>query len=308
MVTRWDGDRVPRRHALAAILVAALWGANFVVIDEGLDGMPPLLFVVLRFVVVLLPAVFLVARPQVPWRVLATVGLFLSVGQFGLLYSALAAGMPPGLASLVLQAQVIFTVALARVRLHERPTTAQVVGTLVGLGGLVLVAAGRSAATPWLGLVLTLAAALSWATGNIASRQAAVASGLSMTVWSALFVPVPLLALSLLLDGPDAVGHALTHLTRANLLSTAYTAYLASLVGYGIWNTLLARHAAAKVVPFTLLVPVVGMLAAWAVQGERPGPWEAAGGLVLLAGVAVTAFGRRPTTGAPPERALAAPA
>lgn len=272
------------------MLVALIWGMNFVVIDEGLGDMPPLLFVAIRFVVVLLPAIFLIPRPNVPWRTLAAVGLFLCVGQFGLLYTALAAGMPAGLASLVLQAQVIFTVGLAALRLHERPTTRQIVGTVIGAFGLAIVASGRSAETPLLGILLSLGAAMSWAMGNIVSRRAAVASGLSMTIWAALFVPIPLFALSLVIDGPAEIGTALTHLTLANVLSTAYTAYLASLVGYGIWNTLLARHATALVVPFTLLVPPIGLLTAWIVQGEQPGPAEAIGGLVLLAGVAVTAL------------------
>jgi O-acetylserine/cysteine efflux transporter len=283
---------VPFKDAVLALLVALIWGINFVVIDEGLGDLPPLLFVAIRFVVVLLPAVFLIPRPNVPWRTLATVGLFLCVGQFGLLYSALAVGMPAGLASLVLQAQVLFTVALAALRLHERPTSRQIVGTVIGAFGLAVVATGRSAETPLLGLLLTLAAALSWAMGNIASRRAAVVSGLAMTVWSALFVPIPLFALALAINGPSEVGTALAHLTLANVLSTAYTAYLASLVGYGIWNTLLVRHTAARVVPFALLVPPVGMLTAWIVQGEQPGPAEAIGGLVLLVGVAVTAISR----------------
>ncbi|MFI7587478.1 EamA family transporter [Spongisporangium articulatum] len=282
---------MPIRDSVLALLVTVIWGANFVVIDEGLDGMPPVLFVAIRFVVVVFPAILFVKRPEVPWRVLGTVGLFLSIGQFGLLYSALKVGMPAGLASLVLQAQVLLTVLLAALRLHERPTTRQLVGVGLGIVGLAVVAGGRSAATPWLGLLLTLAAALSWATGNIAARQARVASGLSLTVWSALFVPVPMFLLSLALDGPTAVGHALGHLSTANVLSTLYTAVLASLVGYGIWNTLLARHAAAQVVPFTLLVPVTGMLTAWLVQQERPGPLELTGGVVLLLGVAVTAVG-----------------
>jgi O-acetylserine/cysteine efflux transporter len=299
---------VPLKDALLALTVALIWGMNFVVIDEGLGDMPPLLFVALRFVVVLLPTVFLVPRPNVPWRTLATVGLYLCVGQFGLLYTALATGMPPGLASLVLQAQVLFTVVLAALRLHERPTRRQIVGTVIGAFGLAVVASGRSAETPLLGLLLSLAAALSWALGNIASRRAAVASGFSMTVWSALFVPIPLLGLALAIDGPNAVGTALTHLTLANVLSTAYTAYLASLVGYGIWNTLLARHPAALVVPFTLLVPPTGMLTAWIVQGEQPSPAEMLGGLTLLVGVAVTAISWSRTKARAQEDISAAPA
>ena len=297
---------MPPRHIALAVLVAVIWGANFVVIDLGLGDLPPTLFVALRFVVVLLPAIFLVPRPRVPWRDVVLVGLFMSLGQFALLYTALAVGMPAGLASLVLQAQVGLTVVIAALALRERPSRPQVVGVVVGAVGLGVVAVGRAATTPAVGLVLVVAAATSWAVGNVVARRASgrtrstpadgvvapprsgFGAGLSMTVWSALVVPLPLFALAVVVNGPDAVAHALTHLTVPAVLSTLYTAWLASLVGYGIWNTLLARHPAAAVVPFTMLVPVVGLTTAWLVQGEAPNVWEAAGGLLLLLGVAVT--------------------
>ena len=284
---------MPARDALLAVLIAVIWGVNFVVIDWGLGDMPPLVLAGLRFVVVLLPAVFLVPRPPVPWRTLAASAAFLALGQFGLLYTSMAAGMPAGLASLVLQAQVIFTVVIAALRLHERPGWAQVAGIALGAAGLVVVGVGRSAQTPLFGLLLCVAAALSWAAGNIVTRRAGVASGLSMVVWSALFVPVPMFGLALAVEGPAEVGHALAHVTLTTVLATLYTAYLASVVGFGIWNGLLARHPAASVVPFTLLVPPVGMASAWLLQGERPGPWELAGGVVLMVGVAVTVLAAR---------------
>jgi O-acetylserine/cysteine efflux transporter len=276
-------DGVSARDALLAVLVTVIWGVNFVVIDVGLDGMPPLVLVALRFVVVVLPLVFLVPRPNVPWRVLVFSAAFLSIGQFGLLYTGMAAGMPPGLASLVLQAQVIFTVLIAAGRLRERPTPLQLAG----------IAVGGSAATPLLGLLLCVAAALSWATGNVVTRRAGVASGLSMVVWASVFVPVPMLLLAAAVEGPAAVGHSLAHITLANVFATLFTAYLASLVGFGIWNGLLARYPAAVVTPFALLVPVFGMTAAFLLQGERPGPAEVAGGVVLLLGVTVTLRGGR---------------
>ncbi len=296
---------MPPRSVALAVLVAVIWGANFVVIDVGLGDLPPTLFVALRFVVVLVPAIALVPRPRVPWRDVVGVGLFMSLGQFALLYTALSVGMPAGLASLVLQAQVVLTVLIASVVLRERPSRAQVAGIAVGAVGLAVVAGGRAATTPLVGLVLVVAAATSWAVGNVVARRAAgradaadavrvtprsdgFGAGLSMTVWSALVVPLPLFALAVALDGPEEVGYALTHLTTAAVLSTLYTAWLASLVGYGIWNTLLARHRAAAVVPYTMLVPVVGLSTAWLVQGEAPNAWEATGGALLLLGVAVT--------------------
>lgn len=286
------------RHAALATLVAVIWGVNFVVIEWGLrpeDGhsVPPLLFVALRFAAVVVPAAFFVPRPQAPWRTVAAVGLFMSLGQFSLLYSAMAAGLPPGLAALVLQAQVLFTVLIAALWLREPPTRQQLVGVGIGAAGLVVVGLGRGGHVPLAALLLCVAGALSWGVGNVVSRRAArfgvtAGSGLSMAVWSSLVVPVPLLLLSVVLDGPAEVGAALVHLDGRAWLSTAYTAGLASLVGYSIFNGLLARYPASSVVPFVLIAPPVAMLSAWALLDQVPNGAEVVGGLVVLLGVLVT--------------------
>ncbi|RNL80487.1 EamA family transporter [Nocardioides marmorisolisilvae] len=277
-----------RRDTLLAVLVPVIWGFNFVVIEWGMHDVPPMLFVALRFTAVVLPAVFLVPRPDAGWRTVALVGVFMSLGQFGFLYTSMHLGMSPGLAALVLQAQVLFTVLIAAFWLRERPTRGQVVGVLVGAAGLVVVGIGRGGHIPLSALLLCLAGALSWGVGNVVSRSAGVKSGLSLAVWSSLVVPVPLLGLSLVLDGPHEVGHALAHLGPEALLSTLYTAGLASLVGYSIFNGLLARYPASSVVPFVLVAPPVAMVSAWALLDQVPNAAELAGGLVVLLGVVVT--------------------
>ena len=301
------------RHSALAALVAVLWGLNFVAIDFGLhpghgpDGqpleVPPLLFVAIRFVLVVFPAIFFVRKPDVGWKVIAGVGLFMSAGQFGLLYLGMALGMPAGLASLVLQAQVLLTVLLAARFLGERPSKRQLVGVVLGVAGLALVAVGRSLVAPVVPLMIVLAAALSWAVGNVIVRKAKAASGLGLVVWSGAVVPIPLAGLSLIVDGPTAVVGALSNLQPATILSALYTAAFASLIGYGIWNRLLSLYPSSAVVPFTLLVPVVGMTAAWLLISEVPTTAELAGGLLLLGGVATAVLQRRavPLSPAPKE-------
>lgn len=276
---------VNRSDSLLAALVATIWGFNFVVIDWGMDGVPPLLFLAVRFVAVLVPAVFLLPRPDLPWRTLLGVGAFMSLGQFGFLYVSMDAGMPPGLAALVLQAQVVFTIVIASAVLRERPTTAQAIGVGVGSLGLVVVALGRGGHVPLLALGLCLLGALSWGVGNVLSRASGVKGGLSLTVWSALVVPVPVVALSLVVDGPAAVLDGVAAFGWQAGLSTLYTAGLASLVGYGIFNTLLSRNASAAVVPWVLLAPVVAMASAWLLLDQQPSAAEVAGGAVMVAGV-----------------------
>ena len=167
------------RDSLLAVVVATLWGFNFVAIDWGMHGVPPLLFLAIRFVVVVFPAILLVPRPAVRWRTLLLVGTFMSLGQFGFLYASIDAGMPPGLAALVLQAQVIFTIVIAAGVLVELPSVSQVAGVLIGTAGLVVVAVGRGGGTPLVALLLCLCAALSWGVGNVLSRSSGVKGGLS---------------------------------------------------------------------------------------------------------------------------------
>ena len=282
------------RHTLLALLVVVIWGVNFVAIDLGLTDVPPLLFLAMRFVLVAIPAVFFIRPPAIGWRNILLIGAFLSLGQFTLLYLALSLGMPPGLASLLLQTQIVFSVVVSSLLLREHPTRRQLVGILIGMVGLAVVVIGHTYAAPWLPLVITLLAALSWAIGNVLSRRARAASGLSLVVWSGLVVPIPSLALSLVVDGPQAVGFALAHLSLIAILSTLYTAVAASLVAYTIWNSLLARYPTSAVVPFTLLVPVIGILAAWAVFGERPAGTELIGGAIMLGGLAAAVLTWRP--------------
>lgn len=295
-----------RRDIALAVLVAAIWGTNFVAIRTGLDDVPPFLFLAIRFLVVCLPAVLLIPRPDVRWRDLMLIGTFVSLGQFALLYLGLHLGMPPGLSSLVLQAQVLITIAIAASWLRERPTRRQLAGIGLGAAGLSLIAVGRGLSAPLVPLVVLVLAATSWAIGNVLTRRAGPVSGLGLTVWSGLVVPVPALALSLVFEGPAAMAAGLASFGWGAAASTAYTAYLSSLVGYGIWNTLLARHPVARVTPFAMLVPVFGMLAAGVAFGERPAPLELVGGTFLLAGVAVAVLRRRSRTSA--DRPLVEPA
>src|SRR6478752_8850033 len=126
-----------------------------------MEGIPPLLFVAIRFTLVVFPAIFFIARPHAPWRVIAAVGVFMSLGQFGFLFVSMDAGMPPGLAALVLQAQVIFTVLIAAGVLREIPTPMQVAGVVLGSIGLAVVAVGRGGQVTLLAPVLCLLGALS---------------------------------------------------------------------------------------------------------------------------------------------------
>jgi len=284
---------MPLSHCLIALVVTIVWGLSFVVIKLGVGTTPPLLLAALRFLFAALPAVFFVPRPKTDWRNVAAYGFFLGVAQFGLLFAAMAIGMPASLASVVMQAQVFFTILFAAILMGERPGLHQIAGGIVACLGLVLIAWPRLAGGGAVPFLMTVAAAAAWGVANIVSKRAGRVDMLGFIVWSSLVAPLPLLGLSLWLDGQDRVLAALTDMDAGTLAAVAYLAYPTTVFAFGVWAYLLSRHPAATVTPFALLVPVAGIVGSWLVLGEAMRPIEALGGAVIVLGLAINVFGLR---------------
>jgi len=284
---------MPLSHSLFALLVTVIWGLSFVVIKLGVGTTPPLLLAALRFLFAALPAVFFIPRPKTSWTNVVAYGFFLGVAQFGLLFAAIAFGMPASLASVVMQAQVFFTVLLAAVLMNERPGSHQLIGGVVAGLGLVLIAWPRMTGGGAGPFVMTVIAAACWGVANIVSKRAGRVDMLGYIVWSSLVAPLPLLGLSLWLDGPDQVIAALTRMNGGTLAAVAYLAYPTTIFAFGVWAYLLSRHTAATVTPFALFVPVAGILGSVLILGEAIHPIEAVGGAVIVLGLAFNVFGPR---------------
>ena len=280
---------MPRRDRLLAALVAVCWGVNFPATALALEHFPPLFLVAVRFILVAIPAIAFIPRPQVPLRWLIGTGLGIGLLQFGFLYLGMAAGMPSGLASLVLQASAPFTVLIAGIWLRERLSRRQVIGISIAVLGLVVIAVHRAQVAALLPVVLTLCGALGWAIGNICSRQAQAPNPFHLTMWMSVVPPVPVLALSLMVEGPQRIWHSLATVATLDALPSVlgllYIVLIATLIGYGLWNTLLARHPSSVVAPFSMLVPVVGVLASWIAFGELIDSVELVAGAAVVVGV-----------------------
>ena len=276
---------MPPRHVALAVLIAVVWGVNFVVIHAGLQHFPPLLFSALRFTFVAIPAVFVVGRPRVPWRWVVAVGFSLGVASFGLLFVGIDQGMPAGLSTLVLQTQVIFTVAFAGLVLGERPRRAQILGAAIALAGLAVIATDRASSSPVLPFLLVIAAAAAWGVSNVCTRIAQPPDGLALMVWASLVAPLPLLGLALAFEGPQQIGDALRGIDLGGIGALAYIVGPSTLFGFAAWSGLLRRYPAATVAPFTLLVPVFGIAAAALTLGERPSAPELGGAALVILGL-----------------------
>jgi len=278
------------REILLALFVVVAWGVNFVIIEVGLGTMPPLLLAALRFAVAALPAIF-IPRPAVPWPRFIFIGLVLFTGQFGLLFMSMKVGMPAGLASVVIQSQAFLTGPIAALVLGERISPRQVGGTAIAFVGLAAIAttAGAGGVT-LLGLVLSLGAALCWAIGNVALRGAGKIDMFAMVTWLSIVPPLPLLALSYVFEGPQAIEAAFLHMGWVGVGAVAYIAIVSTNIGYGMWAYLLKLYPAAQVAPFSLLVPIVGIVSAALLLGEQFGPVRLAGMVLVFAGLIVAVF------------------
>ena len=291
-----SSGRLPPRDIALALAVVFLWGFNFVPIRWTLDEVPPLALVALRFLLAAVPMVFFVRRPAAPaWLVIAY-GLAIGVGQFGLLYLGIARGMPAGLASLVIQAQVFLTIGLAAAFLGDRVRPQQFAGTVLAALGIVLLAGARvatGAASTLEGFALCIAAALSWAVGNVlVKRMARNAKGeppdmFALVVWSSLAAPLPLAALSYLTEGGLAPLHAIAVMSLRAWACVLFMSFGATLFGFAVWNRLLHKHPTASIAPFALLVPLAGVLSAWLLLGETLSWLQAVAGALVLAGLAL---------------------
>jgi O-acetylserine/cysteine efflux transporter len=291
-----DSSKLPLSAIAAAVLISAIWGFNFVVIKVGVSAMPPLMLAALRFFFSALPAVFFVKRPAAPLRLIAAYGLLLGLGEFGFLFTAIKLGAPSGLSSILLQSQAFFTAILAAAILKERLRAHSVAGMIIAGAGLAVFAfaSGGSAGGMTLPLLLMiLLAALGWAAANVATRKMPGTGALGLMVWSSLFSPLPLAALSLAFEGKRAIGAAFAALGLLTACALAYLVIFSTLLAYGLWNDLIMRHGAGRIAPFSLMVPIFGVVSAALVLGERFKILDAAGAALVIAGLLVHVFGAR---------------
>lgn len=274
------------------LLVIVIWGVNFPIIKIGLEELPPMLFTALRFTVVALPAIFFIPFPKTSiWNVIG-VGVFLGILQFGLLFIAMKSDASAGLSSLILQAQVFFTIALSAIVFKETVNKLQLVGICIAAIGFSCFFLGGAENITYKGLILILLAALSWSISNIIMKLTKEINLLHFMVWVCLVPPLPLLALSYSIESSQPVA-LLMSINIKTLGALLYVSYLSTLVAYILWGKVLKTYSAATVTPFALLIPVVGIITSNLMLNESLQQIELIGAGLIMTGLLVSVLGKK---------------
>ncbi|WP_312699726.1 EamA family transporter [Sedimentibacter sp.] len=291
-----------KKDILLAAMVVIIWGINFTVIRLGLNGVPSMLLVTLRYLFTALPAIFFVKKPKTELKYIILFGLFVGFGQFACLFYAMEIGMPASIASIILQMQAFISPVLAVFYLNERLKPKQIIGFVIAAIGLLIIGAanakGGITAIPLFAIILNLLAPFFWSASNIVSRIAsdkAEAKGekldmFSLVVWSALVPIIPLAALTFVLDTPQDILNVLINFSGISVFAVLYLAAASTLFCYGVWSVLISKYPMGKVAPIPLLVPVVALISARLVLNEQLSAMQWMGVVVILIGLITTSL------------------
>jgi O-acetylserine/cysteine efflux transporter len=276
-----------------AIMVAVIWGLAFVASRIALDEFSPELMTTLRFAIAALPCLFL-RKPGVSWLLLIAISFTLFLGQFLAQAFAIAHGVPVGLSSVIVQSQALFTIALAAIIFGELPTRMQTTGIGIATIGLLMICGTVGYDFSVGAFAIIMICPISFAIGNLLLRRAQDVRMFDLFAWLCLVAAVPLLALTLITNGPEPTWHALAHMSLTGLVCMLILGGISTSIAYWLWGRLLRDYAAAQVVPFALLVPFVGSAASSIVFGETFGPLRLAGMVTVVGGIAVMLLSKRP--------------
>ena len=284
---------IPITHLALALVMILIWGFNFISIKLGLDEVSPLLLGFARFFLTSIPAVFFIKRPNLPFRSVVIYGLVMFTLQFALLLMGMYAGVTPGLASLLVQLHVFFSLLLSAVYLKEKCHSWQIIGALIAFGGIALIAMHLGGSVTLTGFLLVIGSAVALVAGNVISKKLGKVNMVSLVIWGSLIAWPPLLAISLIVDGAEHLISTLQHLTWVSGGAILYTTYLSTLLAFGLWSWLLHHHPIGTVAPFTLLVPIIAILSSAAFLNEPLQTWKIIAALLVILGVSINLLSPR---------------
>lgn len=275
------------KDLIAGILVMVVWGLNFSVIKLGVSEIDPLLLTALRFTLVCFPFIFFVKRPDVQWRYLISYGLIFGVGIWGMGSWSIEAGLSVGMASVLLQMNVVIGIFLGYLILKESISKQKLFGASIAVVGLLLSLSVSDGSVTLMGFSLILCSAFAWSISSILMKKSGTKQVFAFSIWSLLFAPIPLFLIVLFKDGSAPFLLLTSELNNNVIFSVLFQAYPVTLLGYWVWNRLLIKYPLTTVAPLTLLVPIFGLLGGSVFYQEQIGLIKATACLLVISGLLI---------------------
>lgn len=278
-------------HFLMAILLAMIWGMNFIFVRIDLDQMSPFMLCAIRFTLASMPFVFFIKPPKLHFKWVMAYGMVMFVLQFLLLFIGVKAGMSPGMASFVMQVQIFFTMLFAALLWKEIPSFWQIAGGLIAFLGIGLIAYNLGGSMTMLGFLCVLGSAAAWAFGNVITKTIGKVNIISLLVWGSFVSSIPMILMAFIIDGPHEILASFHRLNWQSMGAILFIVYVATWCGYGIWSWLLREYTVSKIAPFTMLIPIFGILSSVIILGEPLQSWKIFAGMLVIGGLGVNLLG-----------------
>ena len=282
-----------KKHLSLAVLVTLVWGVNFPITKLGLRAIDPFVLTGIRFALAALPLVFFIKRPAVKFSYVVAYGIIFGLGMWGVINYGIQVGVSPGIASLIIQLSVFFTMGWGFLLFKEKIRGAQMIGAvlaLIGLAGIISTQEGNHAV---LGVMLIVLSAVAWSIGNVIIKKSGVKEIFSFLVWASLIPPIPLFLTAWLMHGSAAFEGLQASLDLTAVLSILFQVYLATHFAYWGWNSLLKLYPVSTVAPLSLLIPVFGIASSMLILDERISTPNLISIGIIIVGLAVGLY-RRP--------------
>lgn len=281
------------RELLLALLVPLTWALGFTVAKAALDEFPPLLLMSMRFFIAGLILIWFVPIPRHCLKDLFWISLVGSTIQYGLTFTGLSM-IDASLGGIIVQLEVPFSVLLAVIFFRERPGLLRIIGMTISFIGVVLIAGRPGLSSHLEGILLTASGALVWAVGQIMyKRISSQINGLTGIAWIGVIAAPQMLIGSMIFETGQV--DALLNASWVGWTSVIYLGLIMTVVGYGIWFTVLGRNPVSHVMPVLLMLPVFTVLFSVILLGERPSLEVLLGGVTILAGVSLIVFSKSNT-------------
>ncbi|EOB6261206.1 EamA family transporter [Vibrio fluvialis] len=257
------------RDLLLIISVMAIWGFNFSMIKLGVSEMDPLLIAAARFFCATFPIIFFVRKPDVQWRYLMAYGLVFGTGIWGMASCSITFGLSSGMASVLLQTDVLTTVLVGVLLYKEVISARMAAGIVVSVVGLVVSIIYTNGNVTLAGVVFIMISAICWPLAGVIVRKSGTRSAFAFNIWGMLFAPLPLVALSVAMNGWDVLSTTYQQWNSNAWISVLFQAYPTTVFGYWVWNKMVLKYPMSQLAPMTLLVSVFALLSGYAIYDEQ---------------------------------------